>query len=103
MTGTGWLKKIMLSSALALTLSVGSARAADIFVRIGPPPSRREVIVARPGPRYVWVQGYQRWDGRRYMWAPGQWVLPPRHRSAWVPGYWAQRPRGYVFVEGHWR
>lgn len=86
--------------ALALT---GAANAAGVFVRFGPPPPPRQVVVMRPGPRYVWVPGYYRCNGRRYTWVNGYWTLPPRHRTAWVPGYWKQRRGGFVWVGGYWR
>jgi quinol-cytochrome oxidoreductase complex cytochrome b subunit len=68
-----------------------------------PPPPRREVVPVRPGPRYVWVEGYHRWDGNRYYWQPGAWVLPPARYHRWVPGHWVNSRRGYYWVEGHWR
>jgi hypothetical protein len=60
-------------------------------------------VVIRPGPRYVWTLGYYRYDGRRYVWVPGRYVLPPRPHARWVPGHWAHRRGGYVWIEGHWR
>ncbi|HLH37002.1 MAG TPA: hypothetical protein VKX41_20180 [Alloacidobacterium sp.] len=76
---------------------------AQVVVRVAPPP----VVVERPGPPprpgYVWVGGYHRWDGYRYVWVPGHYVLPPRPRAVWVPGHWVERRGGWVFVEGHWR
>ncbi len=95
--------RILSTALLGLALAVGSANA-QIYVRIGPPPPRREVIVARPGPQYVWQRGYHRWDGNRYVWVPGAWVEPPqRYYHHWVPGHWRHTPRGYIWVEGHWR
>lgn len=96
------LKRILLGSAFAMFLSVGAAHA-QIVVRIGPPPPPRVVIPVAPGPRYVWVDGYQRWNGRRYVWVPGYYAIPPRHRAVWVPGQWVPRRGGYVWVPGYWR
>lgn len=96
------MTKMLSTALLGLALTVGSANA-QVFVRIGPPPPRREVIVQRPGPRHVWVSGYHRWDGRQYVWVPGTWVVPPqRYYHRWVPGHWRESPRGWVWVEGHW-
>jgi hypothetical protein len=83
-----------------------SAHAAQVFVRVAPPPPRTErVVVVRPSPRHVWVGGYHRWNGRAYVWTPGRWVVPPRRAAVWVPARWTYVParHGYVFVEGHWR
>lgn len=70
------MKKLFSTLLLSTTLAVGAAKAA-VYVRIGPPPPRPEVITVRPGPRYVWLPGYHRWSGNRYYWQPGAWVLPP--------------------------
>lgn len=59
-------------------------------VEYPPPPAQVEVIVERPGPPCVWVDGHHRWEGRRWAWKPGAWVIPPsncyyaRARMAWT-------------------
>jgi hypothetical protein len=85
--------------AAALAVPAGAAT----IIRVAPPPLRTEAIVARPGPRHVWVPGWWRWSGREYVWVPGAWRLPPRHRTAWVPGHYAHRRHGWVWIRGHWR
>ena len=97
------MKKLLLGALLSAGIALPTA-IAQVYVRIGPPPPpRREVVAVRPGPRYVWVPGYNRWDGRAYAWTPGAWVLPPPNRRGWVPGRWRNTPRGYYWTEGHWR
>jgi hypothetical protein len=96
------MKKIFYTGVLGVVLAVGSANA-QIYVRIGPPPPRREVIVARPGPEYVWQRGYYRWDGNQHVWVSGTWVLPPHPHAHWVDGHWVHRRQGWVWIEGHWR
>ncbi len=77
---------------------------ADVFVRLGPPPLRREVIPPRPGARYVWQPGHWWWRGSRWVWGGGRWVIGPRVGAAWVPGHWIHRgARGWVWLGGHWR
>jgi hypothetical protein len=73
------------------------------YVQVGPPPPVVVVRPVAPGPRYVWIDGYHRWDGGRYVWVPGRWDVPPRARAVWVPGRWVHERRGWYFVEGHWR
>ncbi len=101
------MKRFLAIGALAMALSTGAAHAASLYVRFGPPAPPREVVVVRPGPRHVWVPGYYRWQGGRYAWVGGVWVVPPRHRAVWVPGYWAPRHHhrdgGYIWVRGYWR
>jgi hypothetical protein len=81
-----------------------SAAAADFVIRIAPP---RVVVQKRdraPARGYVWVQGYQSWDGRGYAWVPGRWEQPPRPRARWTPHKWThQRNGNWVLIEGRWR
>lgn len=66
-----------------------------------PPPPSTVVVnsaVLSPGPDYVWVAGYWAWDGFRWVWMPGQWVLPPCPGAIWIGGYW----RGGVWSHGYW-
>src|SRR5262249_57527661 len=96
----GVLFAVLLSTVLSAVPANGSTR---VYVRVGPPAPVVEVRPVAPGPRYVWVDGYHRWDGRAYVWVPGRWALPPRARAHWVAPQWRHRHDGYVFVEGHWR
>ena len=94
-------KRLFFVGIFALALMPVGANAAEVFVRFGLPPPRREVAVVRPGPRHVWVPGYCRWSGAHYAWARGYWTVPPRPPAVWVPGYWAPRHGGYVWVGGY--
>jgi hypothetical protein len=80
------IKKRLLVVICGVTLCVGAA-SAQVVVRMGPPPP---VVVERPGRAlhagWVWIPGYYRWNGRRYIWMPGRWAAPPRPRAIWVPG-----------------
>jgi len=74
-----------------------------IVVQEAPPPPRQEIIIERPSPRHVWIEGYWRWQGGRHVWVGGHWDLPPREHMVWVAPRWEHRDRGYVFVAGSWR
>jgi hypothetical protein len=91
---------------LAGTLAAGAPLAgAQIVVRIGPPPPRPvEVVpvVPREHPDWVWVPGFHRWDGARYVWVPGHYAAPPFAHAHWVEGHWGPGRGGYVWHEGHW-
>ena len=100
MFSKGVLSAVLMSTLLT---AMPASAAARVYVRVGPPAPIVEVRAVRPGPRYVWVDGYQRWDGRAYAWVPGRWALPPRARTAWVPGHWVHAGRGWYFVNGYWR
>jgi hypothetical protein len=96
------MKKLLGTAFLGIALVAGAAHA-QVYVRIGPPAPRVERRPPPPTPRHVWVDGFYRWDGRAYVWAPGYWTVPPRARARWIPGHWTHRRRGYYWVEGHWR
>ena len=70
-----------------------------------PPPPVREVIIARPHPQAVWVEGYYSYSGYggRYEWVPGHWQTPPPRYRTFVRPYWERRGGSYVYVRGYWR
>lgn len=74
-----------------------------VWVRMGPPAPRYEVRSQAPGPDFIWISGYHRWNGAAYDWAPGRWERRPQPRSRWVEGRWRHERRGYFYVEGHWQ
>ena len=96
------LKKILIGSAFGFLLS-GAAFCAEIIVKVAPPAAIVETRPVRPGPNYVWIAGYHRWENNAYVWTPGRWMVAPRPHARWVAAHWARRPGGWVFVEGHWR
>ena len=57
-----FMKRLLATVVLALTLFPAVALAQAI-IRVGPPPPIVERPGPVPGPRYVWVPGYQRWNG----------------------------------------
>lgn len=93
---------LLLSASLAMVSACADTRG-RVYVRVGPPAPVYEVRVAAPGPGYVWLEGYHRWDGRAYVWVPGRWATPPRPRSRWEAGHWDHNGHGYFWVEGRWR
>jgi len=86
----------------ALTAQMALAQAV-VRMQPPPPPPNQEMVGRAPHPGFVWTQGYQRWDGRRYMWVPGRWVRPPRAGAVWVQPRWIQRGNEWVFRPGRWR
>ena len=90
------LMAFLFAGALAIT-------AADIVVHVAPPVPVVEQRGPAPGPGYVWINGYHRWDGSAYVWVPGRWEMPPRPHARWIAHHWVRRNGGWVMVEGHWR
>ena len=70
------VKKIALAMLLALTL-VPAASFAQVVVRVAPPAPIVEERGRPPERGFVWIDGYHRWDGGRYVWVPGRWERPP--------------------------
>jgi WXXGXW repeat (2 copies) len=97
------MKKFMTTTLLAaMLLAGGSAFAAQISVgiRIGPPPAPRgvKVLPRKPGPDFMWVEGYWYPVGRRYVWHAGYWTRPPYEGARWV----APHHDGQQFFAGYW-
>ncbi len=67
-----------------------------------PPAPIVEVQPPPPGAEFVWVAGYHRWDGRRYVWVRGRYERRPHVRARWVPAHWEMRGNVHVWAEGHW-
>ena len=95
----GVVAAIMLSGCVVATRIPGPI----LYVDRAPPVAYNEVIVAPPGPGYVWIGGYHSWTGREYYWNRGHWTLPARGYTTWNPGYWHRDHRGHYWVPGHWR
>jgi YXWGXW repeat-containing protein len=98
-----WIAAIGFGVALLAGASGCVAATGRVYVRTGPPVRVVEARSVAPGPGFVWIEGYHRWDGRAYLWIPGRWDRAPRARAVWVPGHWAQERRGWYWVEGRWR
>ena len=64
------------ASSLPEPASVSHPRAAYELVAYPPPPARVELVPAKPRPGAVWIDGEWIWDGRRWGWQPGRWVMP---------------------------
>ena len=98
------MKKLLGSALLTAMLLTGGTAFGQISlgVRIGPPPAPRvlRVVPRRPGPDYVWVEGYwyPKASGRGYSWHQGYWTLPPYFGARWIP----PRYDGNMFYNGYW-
>jgi opacity protein-like surface antigen len=97
------MRKLFLSTMLALGVAMGSAYAADVVVKVAPPKAVVEHRGTAPSKDHVWVGGYHRWDGHNYVWEKGRWEMPPHPHAAWVAPRWTHHKEGYVFTEGHWK
>ncbi len=102
MEDTNPVKKIILSVLLALCMAPAAVMA-QVVVRVAPPAPIVEVHDRPPHRDWVWIDGYHRWNGHRYVWVHGHWARPPHPGAVWVAHRWEQREGGWVLIEGHWR
>jgi hypothetical protein len=97
------MRRVIANALLVATLGLACAHGEEVVVRVHPPREVIEKRVVAPGPGYVWIGGYHRWDGNAYIWVPGRWDRPPHEHAVWVRHRWVHRNGGWVLVEGHWR
>ena len=110
------MKNFMTATLItAMLFASGMVFGAEISVgiRIGPPPSPYvvHVLPPRPGPEFVWVDGYWYPVGNHYKWHEGYWTRPPFAGAGWVPphhdgeryyaGYWHGN-QGRLEHDHHW-
>ena len=78
-----------------------------VYEQVQPPmpPPQRQLVIARPGPNFIWIDGYWSWQSRshRYVWVGGRWERPPHQGANWAAAHWETRGGGNVFIEGTWR
>ena len=76
-----------------------------------PPPARVEFVPKQPSSSAVWVDGEWTWNGRRWGWRVGRWLVPPpdpatplRLPAAFSPWVSVRSFDGTLYVaEGTWR
>jgi hypothetical protein len=74
-----------------------------VIVKAPPAPPRR--VVVRPGPPCVgaiWVEGYWRYTGARFVWVRGHWI-PPRRGYHFVQPRWHVHAGHYYYTPGYFR
>lgn len=67
-----------------------------------PPPLRAETVPPPPSAAYVWQPGHWHWNGVRYVWVRGHYVVRQVGWQHWVHGHWALRGGAWVWVPAHW-
>jgi len=67
-----------------------------------PPPLPDEEQPTNSEDGVLWTPGYWSWNGQRYEWMRGAWLLPPKLGLLWTPAYWGFTGGYYVFHRGYW-
>lgn len=90
------------STPKAVSVDTTTATATPVVAPHPPPPRRAEIPPPAPSPHALWSFGHWRWNGAKYVWAPGRYVERPTPTANWIPGYWEQQPGGWRWVEDQW-
>ena len=99
------MRKLLTTTLLVLFTFLGAqsrlAAQVSFGIRIGPPPAPRVVHTAppRPGPEYIWVDGYYYPVNGHYTWHNGYWTRPPSGGAVWVQ----PRYEGGQYFGGYWQ
>jgi hypothetical protein len=95
-----FVRTTLLFSALILVGVSGARAQVSLGIRIGAPPPPRVVHAQppRPGPDFVWVDGYWYPVAGHYRWHAGYWTRPPYAGAHWV----APHHDGEQFFAGYW-
>jgi hypothetical protein len=104
--GLGFVSMAGLAAPALSALPPLAEVSVNIVIDAPPPPPRHEVVIERdrPGPNYVWVDGY--WDGApgHYVWVAGRWDHPPHPNGKWFAPHWDKDRDGhYHMTKGEWR
>jgi hypothetical protein len=68
-----------------------------------PPPARVEMVPKQPSDDAVWVMGEWLWQGRRWSWRAGMWVVSPKN-AVYARRVLVRRGDGKLFyAPGSWR
>lgn len=99
------MKKLVSLTFLVLVVLLGfGASPAHAQISVGivigapPPPRVIAVVPTRPGPDFIWVEGYWYPVGHHYKWHPGYWTRPPYEGARWIP----PRHDGERYFAGYW-
>lgn len=87
--------------ALAIALPLGACVVEPANPYPPPPPLQAEAVPAPPVGQ-VWEPGHWQWDGVRYAWVPGHYIVAAAGVTHWVHGHWAYRGGTWVWMPGHW-
>jgi uncharacterized protein YcfJ len=93
----------MINTAGDPTANNSGSTTTEVVTSAPPPPPAETVVVASPGPDYVWMDGEWVWSSGRWIWIGGHWGYPPHPHVVWVSGGWDRGPHGWYRRPGYWR
>jgi hypothetical protein len=94
-----FIRTTLFTAMLLASVSAFGAQV-SIGIRIGPPPRPRvvRVLPRRPGPEFVWIEGYWYPVRNHYKWHDGYWTRPPYAGARWV----VPHHDGTEYFQGYW-
>jgi hypothetical protein len=66
-----------------------------------PPPSGTWEATPPPAEGWTWSAGYHRWEGERYVWTPGEWILTKEGHD-YRQRRWVERDGKWMLTGGDW-
>src|SRR5579862_4453143 len=99
MVGKSLFWKRLVPLIFAVGVFTGAA-SAETVVHVAPPRPPLQKRTPPPAKDDVWIDGYQKWDGKHFSWVPGKWEKPPQPNLRWQPFRWVKRSDGWVLEEG---
>ena len=97
-----WKLSLLAGGVALACFSAPAIAQVHVYIGGAPPPMRREVRPAMPGPGYVWTEGYWGNRGGRYVWMSGTWQRPPYEGASWSHQHYDHYQQGWQAHEGHW-
>jgi outer membrane lipoprotein SlyB len=82
---------------------MGNVAPTVVIQQAPPAPPVETVVVASPGPDYIWLGGEYSWNGIGWVWVGGHWGHRPYGHAVWVGGRSWHDGRGWHNEHGHWR
>jgi hypothetical protein len=99
------LKAFVLAALFVVPAATANAQVSFGITIGNPPPPRAYRVPPRPGPDYVWVEGYQYPQNGKYRWHDGYWTRPPFQgaycRGQYYAGRWEDGRRSMTH-DHHW-
>ena len=93
--------------AALLTAGLGAAASAQPMPPYphgwqAPPAPPYETVPPPPGHAYIWAPGHWHWNGYKYRWIRGHYVLRHPGWHHWANGHWAVIGGRWAWIPGHW-
>lgn len=77
------------------------------YTRLAPSAPPQIIFETKPIPtlpmKQIWRPGHWEYDGVKFNWTHGIYILRPDPTASWVRDRWERHTYGYAFIAGHWK